>query len=95
MAPMYATPMKTRPDVCHTLRAQDTKDEEPRPRTSGVGRVHPKKITGKVSIETKLGIAHPGAAPFCLGGSGLILLIQTYNIIMISTCFFFSPPYLK
>lgn len=95
MAPLYATPMRTRPDVCHTLWVQDTRGEEPRPRTSGVGRVHPKKITGKGSMEPKLGIALPGAVPSCLGGSGLILLIQTYNIIMILTCFFFSPPYLK
>lgn len=95
MASMHATPHENSARCVPHPLAQDTKDEEPRPRTSDVGRVHPKKITGKGNMETKPGIALPGAVPSCLGGSGLILLIQTYNIIMILACFFFSPPYLK
>lgn len=53
------------------------------------------RITGKEHWEPKTGIALPVAVPSFLVGSGLILLVQTYNIIMILACFFFSLPHLK
>lgn len=87
--------MRTRPDMGHTLWAQNTRDEEPRPRALVIGSLEPKKITGKEHWEPKTGIALPVAVPSFLGGSGLILLVQTYNIIMILACFFFSLPHLK
>lgn len=82
--------------MCHALWAQNTRDEQPPPRMLVVGRLQPEKITGKEHWELTTGIALPVAVPSFLGGSGLIfLLVQTYNIIMILACFFFSLLHLK
>lgn len=49
----------------------------------------PKRSQAKNIWEPKTGVALPVDLPSFLGGSGLILLVQTYNIIMILACFFF------
>jgi hypothetical protein len=50
-----------------------------RPRTSGDDYVHLEKLTGKEIQDPKTAVRLSCAALYFLGGSGLILLVQTYN----------------